>query len=92
MPKGIPRDASAKHKLSHRLKIISGHVDKIIQMVEDGEYCIDIIHQSMAIQAALRKIDQEILKNHMQTCVAHAIRNGKDKEVIDEVMKVMKKQ
>ncbi len=61
-------------------------------MVEGGHYCIDVIHQSLAIQAALREIDQVILKNHLQTCVAAAIKQGNEKEVIDEVMKVMEKQ
>ena len=60
-------------------------------MLEDDEYCLDIVHQSLAVQSALKKADHEILKEHMQTCVANSIRQGKDKEVIDEVMKVMKK-
>lgn len=61
-------------------------------MVEDGHYCIDVIHQSLAIQAALRQIDQVILKNHLQTCVADAITHGHKDEVIEEVMKVMEEK
>ena len=61
-------------------------------MVENGEYCIDVIHQSMAVQAALREIDHVILKNHMETCVASAIRQGKTNEVVEEVMKVMERK
>ena len=48
--------------------------------------------QSIAVQAALREVDQVILKNHMQTCVADSIRKGKSDEVIDEVLRVMEKQ
>ncbi len=61
-------------------------------MVETGEYCVDIIHQSLAVQAALKSIDEAILKNHMETCVAEEIRKGNTKEVIEEVMKVMEKR
>ncbi len=92
MPKGIPRDQSTQHAILHRLAIARGHLDKVIGMVEKGDYCIDIVHQSLAVQAALRETDQVVLKNHMETCVAHAIRKGKKNEVIDEVMKVLEKK
>ena len=92
MPKGIPRDQSVQHAILQRLKITRGQLDKVISMVENGQYCIHIIHQSLAIQSALRQIDQIILKNHLQTCVSDAIKKGQEKEVIDEVMKVMEKK
>ncbi len=76
----------------HRLKIIHGHLSKFIKMVESGDYCIDILHQSLAVQAALKSTDQVILENHMKTCVASAIKAGKTDEVIGEVMKVMEKK
>jgi DNA-binding FrmR family transcriptional regulator len=92
MPKGIPRDQSVQRKITHRLKIARGHLDRVIRMVEIGDYCIDIIHQSIAVQAALKETDQVVLKNHMETCVAEEIKKGNTKEVIEEVMKVMEKQ
>lgn len=92
MPKGIPRDQSIEWIILHRLKIARGHLDTVIAMVENGHYCIDVVHQSMAVQAALREADHLILKNHMETCVAEAIRKGNSKDVIDEVMRVMEKR
>ncbi len=86
------RTRSVQDQVLHRLKIANGHLAKVIRMVERGDYCIDIIHQSMAVQAALRTTDQHILKNHMVMCVADAIKKGKEKEVIEEVMKVMEKR
>ena len=74
------------------MKIARGHLDKVIAMVENDDYCIDVIHQSLAVQAALRETDQIVMKNHMETCVADAISKGKKDEVIDEVMKIMEKQ
>ncbi len=92
MPKGIPRDTSSKHALIHRMKITRGHLTRVINMIEKGDYCIDVIHQSMAVQSALKSIDQTILKGHMETCVAHEIRKGNTKEAIEEIMKVMRKR
>ncbi len=80
-----------KQRVLHRLKIVRGHLDKVISMVEKDEYCIDVVHQSLAVQAALRKIDHIVLDTHMKVCVSDAIKKGKTKEVTDEVMKVMEK-
>lgn len=92
IPKGIPRDKSIEHNILHRLKIARGHLDKVIEMVDKGEYCIDVIHQSHAVQASLKGIDQVVLKNHMETCVADAIKKGKSNEVTEEIMRVVEKQ
>ena len=91
MPKGVPKDKTVKREILHYLKIARGHMDRVIIMVEEDEYCIDVIHQSQAVQAALKKVDQEILKNHMETCVVQSMSEGKVKEVVSEVMKVIKK-
>lgn len=88
MPKGIPRDKSINRHVLHRLKIARGHLNRVIKMVEKNVYCIDVIHQSQAVQSALKKTDQLVLKNHLKTCVSTAIKKGQSEEVIDEVMKV----
>jgi DNA-binding FrmR family transcriptional regulator len=92
MPKGIPRNQSIQQKILHRMKRARGHLDRVIHMMEEGDYCVNIINQSLAVQAALRSTDQEILRNHLSTCVADAIAKGKKDEVIEEVMRVMEKQ
>jgi DNA-binding FrmR family transcriptional regulator len=81
-----------KQNIIHRLQIARGHLDKILRMVEMDEYCIDIVHQSMAVQAALKKVDEAVLENHLKTCVADSIRKGKRDEAIEEVMEVFKKK
>lgn len=80
-----------KKNILHRLKISKGHLEKVISMVEGDEYCVDVIHQSLAVQSALKKVDQKILKNHMETCVSDSIKKGDTHEVVDEVMKVFEK-
>lgn len=60
-------------------------------MVEAGEYCVDIINQSRAVQSSLKEIDKVILRNHMECCVVDSIKKGKSDDVIEEVMKIMSK-
>ena len=91
MPKGIPRDQSIQRNVLHRLKISKGHLEKIIKMVDDDEYCIDVVHQSKALQAALKKVDQTLLENHLKTCVLHDIGKGHEHSVIEEIVEVVKK-
>lgn len=80
------------NKTLHRLKIARGHLDKVIDMVEKDSYCIDVVHQSIAVQSALKKVDELILENHLKTCVADNIRKGDAENAIKEVMEVLKKK
>ncbi len=75
----------------HRLKIAKGHLQKIIQMVETGQYCIDVIHQSQAVQRALEEADSLVLENHLKTCAVDQIKNGEADASITEIMNVFKK-
>ncbi len=61
-------------------------------MVENDAYCIDTVHQSMAVQAALKKVDELVLENHLKTCVADSIRKGETDAVVGEVMEVLQKK
>ncbi len=92
MARGMPKDKSTKQKLLHRIKIARGHLNKVVNMVETDQYCIDVVHQSLAVQAALREFDNAVLTNHLKTCVASEIKRGNVTEVIDEVMKVVEKK
>ena len=59
-------------------------------MVENSAYCVDILTQVAAVNAALNSFNKELLSEHIKTCVADNIRNGND-EVIDELVKILKK-
>ena len=80
-----------KNQIINRLKIAEGHLHKITSMMENDTYCIDILHQSQAVEAALKEIDNLIFNNHLNTCVIDAIQKGKSKEVINEMMSVFKR-
>jgi CsoR family transcriptional regulator, copper-sensing transcriptional repressor len=84
-------DEGAKAGVLRRLQSVEGHVRGIQRMVEEDKYCIDVIKQVEAVQAALDKVNQIILENHLHTCVTTAIR-GDDPErreaVISEILGV----
>jgi DNA-binding FrmR family transcriptional regulator len=78
-------------KIVNRLKSIEGHVRGVTKMVEDEAYCIDIVGQVNAIQAALQKVNTLVLDRHLHTCVTTAIRGDDPNErerVIDEIVQV----
>jgi len=91
MPKGVPRNQTTQRNVLHRLKIARGHLDNVIAMVENDEYCIDVVHQSLAVQAALKKSDQTLLENHIRHCVAHEVAKGEGETIADELIGVIKK-
>ncbi len=86
------RPQNTQERILHRLKIARGQLDKVISMVEEDEYCIDILHQTQAIEAALKETDDVIMENHLKTCAADAIRNGRQEEAISEIMNVFQKK
>jgi len=69
-----------------RLKTIEGHLKGIIRMVEEDAYCIDVIRQIQAVDAALNKVSTQILENHLNSCVIDAIQ-GNDKKERERVLK-----
>ena len=85
------RPKDTQERILHRLKIAQGHLKKIIKMVENDEYCIDVLHQSQAVQKALKETDNVMLENHLKTCATDAINKGDKEKAIAEVMEVFKK-
>jgi DNA-binding FrmR family transcriptional regulator len=59
-----------------RFNRIAGQVRGVAQMVADGRYCIDILHQIQAVKAALARAESEVLRDHAASCVAEAIASG----------------
>jgi len=85
------RPKDTQERILHRLKIAKGHLQKVIDMVESGQYCIDVIHQSQAVQRALEETDGVLLENHLKTCVVDHIKKGEVEPSIKEIMNVFKK-
>lgn len=88
--KTTERSEEDRKKLIHRLNRIEGQIRGIRGMVERDAYCADILVQSSAATAALNAFNKDLLANHIRSCVARDIREGKD-EVIDELVATIQK-
>jgi DNA-binding FrmR family transcriptional regulator len=82
--------ADLKKKVLRRLNLIKGQLNGIIKMVDDERYCVDIITQSSAVKEALSGVEDIILENHLSTHVRHQMSTGKEKQAIEEILKVYK--
>ena len=81
-----------KTSCQKRLNRIEGQVRGLSKMVEEDRYCIDIITQILAVRAALRRLEEEVLRDHVAHCVEHAITSGNradQREKIAELMAVI---
>jgi DNA-binding FrmR family transcriptional regulator len=79
----------AKSSVLKRLNRIEGQVRGISRMVEEDRYCIDLITQISAVRAALRRAEEEVLRDHVAHCVEHAIRSGDADEQRKKVAELM---
>ena len=86
------RPKDEQERVLHRLKIARGHLNKVISMIEEDAYCIDVLHQILAVESGLKETGNLVLENHLKTCAADAIKKGKSKEAIEEIMTVFKKK
>jgi len=84
------RPKDTQERIMHRLKIARGHLNKVISMIDEDSYCIDVLVQSQAVANALKETDALILENHLNCCVMDHIKNGEAKKSIDEIIKVFK--
>ncbi|HEU5422293.1 MAG TPA: metal-sensitive transcriptional regulator [Nitrolancea sp.] len=86
-----PHYSYEQDALLKRLRRIEGQVRGIQRMVEEGRYCIDIVTQLQAVQAAADKVAQEVLEQHIRGCVTNAIREENGDAAIEELMNVLGK-
>ena len=79
-----------KKETLRRLAIIQGHLQQVARMVEQDKYCIDVLNQSLAVQKALKQVDNLILDNHLHSCVRDALkeRGKKAEKAINELLVV----
>ncbi len=83
---------ATKESVRKRLRRVEGQVRGIAGMVEADRYCIDVVTQLAAVRAALRRIEEEVIRDHAAHCVADAIRSGDPEEQrrkVDELIEVL---
>ena len=90
---GVRQDSAVEgvDEIVRRLRSVEGHVRGVERMVEDGEYCVDIVHQILAVQRALKKVGWLVLDRHLHTCVTSAIRGEEPSQrerVLDEILQL----
>lgn len=82
----------AQHQTSvlNRLKTARGHLEAVIRMVEEDQYCPDVMKQLSAVQGSLERASRLVLRNHLETCVAAAMQAGRIEEIVDELMEALR--
>src|SRR5580658_10234137 len=80
-----------KEVLKKRLARALGHLNAVHKMVDDEKYCIDVLNQLKAVQSALDKTAQLMLKQHLDTCVVEAVKANDSARVMDEIWQLLRK-
>ncbi len=84
---------SQNKTITNRMNYLLGHLKANLKMVGEDRYCIDIIRQNQAVISALKKVNEMILKNHLETCVTSAIKGKGEKarkKVLEEIVEIFK--
>jgi len=81
---------AVKTSCSKRLKRIEGQVRGLLRMVDEDRYCIDVITQISAVRAALKRVEEEVLRDHVAHCVEHAIVAGDRDEQRQKIAELMR--
>ena len=71
-----------------RLSYIEGHLAGVRRMVEQDQYCVDVLKQTYAVRQAIRKLEALILDGHLHTCVIHGIRDNREEQVVNELLEL----
>ena len=79
------RTQTAKEEALRRLAYIEGHLKGIRKMVEEDQYCVDVLKQTYAVQRAIDKFESTLLRGHLNSCVPEGIKEGREAEVLSEL-------
>ena len=72
-----------------RLSRIEGQIRGLARMIDEDRYCVDVVTQIAAVRAALRRVEQEVLRDHVGHCVKHAMRSGSKTEQERKIAELM---
>jgi DNA-binding FrmR family transcriptional regulator len=81
----------SKEKLKSRLARAIGHLNHVYKMVDEKRYCIDVLNQMKAVQSALDRTAEIMLKQHLNTCVVEAVQNNDSDRVMEELWQLLRK-
>jgi DNA-binding FrmR family transcriptional regulator len=86
----VPVMDAHQRSVVNRLKTARGHMGGIISIIENDAYCPDVMKQLAAVQGLLEGASRIMLRRHLETCVATAMREGRTAEIVDELMETLK--
>lgn len=89
-PRKSHHEAETKKKLVNRLNRIEGQISGIARMIEEDQYCDDVLTQISAVRSALGSVAEMLFKAHLNTCILEQIRSGSD-EIMDELQATIKR-
>ena len=81
-------DPKVKEEASRRLSYAEGHLSGIKRMVAEEKYCVDILKQTYAVRRAIQKVEAVILQGHLETHVVEGVRDGRETEVLNELLEL----
>jgi CsoR family transcriptional regulator, copper-sensing transcriptional repressor len=81
-----PKVKTPKEQILHRMKILQGHLRAVEKMIEADVKCIDVIHQSMAVQKGLKRLDMALMREHLGTTVIEQFQNNQYTKSIDDLL------
>ena len=79
-------DSQVRGEALKRWRFIEGHLSGIRRMIEEDKYCVDILKQTFAVRRAIEKCEALMLEGHLQGCVVDGIKDGREQEVIRELL------
>ena len=77
-----------RNKVLKRLSFIEGHLQGIRRMVEQDKYCVDVLKQTYAVRRAIEKMEGLMLDNHLHTCAVEGIKEGREDQVVGELVEL----
>lgn len=86
-------DADTRQDATRRLKSAKGHLEGVLRMLEDPDvYCVDVLKQVKAVQGALSKVNDQVLRSHIRDHVVTAAERGDAEAIVEELMEALKYQ
>ena len=79
-----------KSEALKRLNYIEGHLSGVKRMVEEDKYCVDVLKQTFAVRRAIEKVEAMLLEGHLDTCVVEGIQDGRQEQVVGELLELYK--
>jgi len=81
-------DADTRADVLKRLNYIDGHLQGVRKMIEEDQYCVDVLRQTFAVRRAIEKMEAKMLDGHLHHCVADAVHGGDSERVFGELVEL----